>query len=131
MYARGVGKACRRLPSLCEKYSGNSGSPEFEASPCSPADEKSGTKSGRSGAEVRNGGRRAATIRVMFSPENTEGFTAADLVLLNRAVRLLMQDGIPESNAHDLVTNNWRGDGTDSVASLATVRTPHVRIPGV
>jgi hypothetical protein len=43
----------------------------------------------------------------MFTAENTEGFSDSDLV-----------------------TNNWRGDGADTVASLAAVRTPHLRIPG-
>ncbi len=66
----------------------------------------------------------------MFTADNTEGFTSDDLDLLNRAVRLLMEDGIEENNAVDIVNDNWTGNG-DTVASLAKIRTPHLRMPGM
>jgi len=65
----------------------------------------------------------------MFTTDNTSGFSQADCDLMNRAVRLLIQDGIDEKNACDIVNNNWCEDG-NTVASLATVRTPHLRMPG-
>lgn len=65
----------------------------------------------------------------MFTIDNTEGFTQADLDLMNRAVRLLMEDGLDEKNAADIVNNNWQESG-NTVASLAMVRTPHLRMPG-
>lgn len=66
----------------------------------------------------------------MFTLDNTEGFDQAELDLMNRALRLLVEDGIDEKNASDIVNNNWRGGGVDTVASLATVSTPHIRMPG-
>lgn len=69
------------------------------------------------------------TLTRMFTADNTEGFTDAELELLNRALRLLMQDGIDESNASDIVTDNYRGDGTDTAQTLAMVRTPHTWHP--
>jgi hypothetical protein len=65
----------------------------------------------------------------MFTQDNTEGLTDADLGLMNRAIRLLMEDGIDEKNAADIVNNNWRESG-NTIASLATVRTPHISING-
>lgn len=65
----------------------------------------------------------------MFNADNTSGFTGPDLDLMNRALRLLIEDGIDESNASSIVSNNWQESG-NTVASLATVRTPHLRMPG-
>ena len=65
----------------------------------------------------------------MLNTTNTSGFSQADLELLNRAVRLLVEDGIDESNAADIVCNNWRQSG-NTVATLALVRTPHLHLPG-
>lgn len=54
----------------------------------------------------------------MFNMHNTEGFSQADLDLMNAAVTQLMNDGIGEKNAGDIVNNNWRPTG-NTVASLA------------
>ena len=54
----------------------------------------------------------------MFTLDNTEGFTPANLTLLNAALAKLMERGIEESNAADLVNNNWTGDG-DTIESLS------------
>ena len=43
----------------------------------------------------------------MFTLNNTNGFTESDCVLLNQAVQLLIERGIDESNASDIVNNNW------------------------
>lgn len=53
----------------------------------------------------------------MFTMDNTEGFTQADLELLNEALELLMADGIDESNASAIVNNNWIPEG-NTVESL-------------
>jgi hypothetical protein len=65
----------------------------------------------------------------MFTLDNTSGFSQADLDLMNRALRLLIEDGVEESNAADIVNNNWQESG-NTVVSLAAVRTPHLRLPG-
>ncbi len=54
----------------------------------------------------------------MFTLDNTNGFTQRDIDLMNRAVRLLMEDGIEEKSAMDAVNNNWNVDGVNTVASL-------------
>lgn len=54
----------------------------------------------------------------MFTLDNTEGFTPANLIVLNAALAKLMERGIEESNASDIVNNNWTGDG-DTVESLS------------
>jgi hypothetical protein len=54
----------------------------------------------------------------MFTLENTEGFTQEQIDLMNRAVRLLMQDGIEENSANDIVNNNFNPDGPNTVATL-------------
>ncbi|MGE0521263.1 MAG: hypothetical protein AB7F22_25575 [Reyranella sp.] len=56
----------------------------------------------------------------MFTHENTAGFSTADLRLLNRALATLIERGIDESNAADIVTNNWQPAG-NSVDSLTRV----------
>lgn len=56
----------------------------------------------------------------MFTLDTTEGFTASDLELMNAAVEKLMARGIEESNACDIVHNNWTGD-SDTVESLSKV----------
>jgi len=53
----------------------------------------------------------------MFTMENTQGFTQADLNLLNEALAQLVADGIDEKNASDIINNNWRADG-NTVESL-------------
>lgn len=47
----------------------------------------------------------------MFTFDNTDGYTQADLDLMNEALEVLMAAGIRESNASDLITNNWRETG--------------------
>lgn len=53
----------------------------------------------------------------MFRMNNTQGFTQADLDLMNEALEILLADGIDESNASDIVNNNWLPDG-NTVESL-------------
>lgn len=47
----------------------------------------------------------------MFTMDNTEGFTSDDLDLMNEALDILVADGIDESNASDIINNNWMPDG--------------------
>lgn len=54
----------------------------------------------------------------MFTLENTEGFGAANIELMNKAVAKLMGRGIEESNAQDIVNDNWVGSG-DTLESLS------------
>jgi hypothetical protein len=54
----------------------------------------------------------------MFATDNTEGFTQDDLDLMNEALAALVQQGIDESNASDIVNNNWQVDGGNTVESL-------------
>lgn len=56
----------------------------------------------------------------MFTPDNSTGFTDADFPLLNAAVAKLMARGVEESNACDIVGNNWREDG-NTIESLSRV----------
>lgn len=53
----------------------------------------------------------------MFTAANTEGFTAADLELMNTAAAALIAQGVEESNAADIVNNNWMPEG-NTVESL-------------
>ena len=53
----------------------------------------------------------------MFNLDNTSGFTQADCDLMNQAVAVLMESGIDESNASDIVNNNWQESG-NTVESL-------------
>lgn len=55
----------------------------------------------------------------MFTKENTEGFNDRDLALLNAALETLMahNPGMDESNACDIVNNNWR-ESDNTVESL-------------
>lgn len=53
----------------------------------------------------------------MFTLDNTNGFTQGDCDLLNRAVAVLVEHGIAESNAGDIVNNNWQLVG-NTVESL-------------
>ncbi len=43
----------------------------------------------------------------MFTLDNTAGFTQADLDLLNQAAAVLIERGVDEKNAADIVNNNW------------------------
>jgi hypothetical protein len=53
----------------------------------------------------------------MFTMDNTTGFTSANLDLMNGALEILMAEGIDESNASDIVNNNWQESG-NTVESL-------------
>ena len=53
----------------------------------------------------------------MFTTENTNGFTSTDLELMNQAVAVLTAQGIDESNAADIVNNNWQPSG-NTIESL-------------
>lgn len=54
----------------------------------------------------------------MLNLDNTKGFTQADCDLMNQAVAVLMERGIDESNAVDIVNNNWQESG-NTLKSLA------------
>lgn len=47
----------------------------------------------------------------MFTTENTSGFTASDLELMNEALEILIANGMDEKNASDIVNNNWQENG--------------------
>jgi hypothetical protein len=53
----------------------------------------------------------------MFTMDSTEGFTQADLDLMNEALDVLTSQGIEESNASDIINNNWQETG-NTVESL-------------
>lgn len=53
----------------------------------------------------------------MFTMDNTQGFTQSDLDLMNKALEILMADGMDESNASDIINNNWQESG-NTVDSL-------------
>ena len=53
----------------------------------------------------------------MFTMDNTDGFQLADLDLMNNALAVLVARGIEESNASDIINNNWMPDG-NTVESL-------------
>lgn len=53
----------------------------------------------------------------MFTMENTQGFSQSDLDLLNEAAGVLIAQGVDESNACDIVNNNWAESG-NTVESL-------------
>ncbi len=52
-----------------------------------------------------------------FNLDDTSGFTQAECDLLNQAVAVLMERGIDESNACDIVNNNWQ-ESDNTVESL-------------
>jgi len=53
----------------------------------------------------------------MFTTENTTGFTADDLSLMNLALEILINDGMDEKNAIDHINNRWRENG-NTIATL-------------
>lgn len=53
----------------------------------------------------------------MFTMDNTQDFTQSDLDLMNKALEILMADGMDESNASDIINNNWQESG-NTVDSL-------------
>ena len=57
----------------------------------------------------------------MFNINNTSGFSQDDLVMLNRAMQILVESGVDESNAADIVNNNWEPTG-NTVGSLTRTR---------
>ena len=58
----------------------------------------------------------------MFNTNNTSGFSQDDIALLNEALEIMMENGIAESNAADIVNNNW--DETENTVESLT-RTHH------
>lgn len=56
----------------------------------------------------------------MFTIENTNGFNQSEIDLMNQAARILMERGIEESGACDIVNNNWQESG-NTVESLTRV----------
>ena len=52
----------------------------------------------------------------MFTSDNTEGFTAADLNIMNEALEILIAGGMDEKNASDRINNNWQPDGNTVTA---------------
>lgn len=56
----------------------------------------------------------------MLTTENTDGFSGDDLELLNAAVAVLVARGIDESNAGDIVNNNWQRSG-NTVETLTRI----------
>ena len=52
----------------------------------------------------------------MFTMQNTDGFTEAQLEILNAALSIVQQahPGMDESNASDLINNAWIGEETAS-----------------
>jgi hypothetical protein len=53
----------------------------------------------------------------MFTTENTQGFSAQDLELMNQALDLLIADGVESSNSSDIINNNWQPSG-NTIESL-------------
>ena len=53
----------------------------------------------------------------MFNSNNTSGFSQDDIALLNEALEIMMENGIDDSNAADIVNNNWEPTG-NTVESL-------------
>lgn len=43
----------------------------------------------------------------MFTMDNTEGFTAAELATLNAALKIRMDRGEDEKSARDIINNRW------------------------
>lgn len=57
----------------------------------------------------------------MFDLNNTEGFSQDDIILLNTAMKTIMESGVDESNAADIVNNNWE-ETENTVDSLTRTR---------
>ena len=53
----------------------------------------------------------------MFNTNNTSGSSQDDIALPNEALEIMMENGIAESNAADIITNNWEPTG-NTVDSL-------------
>jgi len=47
----------------------------------------------------------------MFTTDNTTGFSQEDLDLMNEALGVLVAEGLDESNASDIINNNWQSTG--------------------
>jgi hypothetical protein len=54
----------------------------------------------------------------MFNLDNTAGFTQSQCDLMNDAIVVLTRLGVDESNASDIVNNNWDVDGNNTIESL-------------
>jgi len=62
----------------------------------------------------------------MFTIDNTEGFSASQLVLLNAALDKLIAAGWEEKSASDHIINNWLVSG-NTVESLTGPEIPGPR----
>ena len=56
----------------------------------------------------------------MFNLDNTAGFTQSDCDLLNLAASVLVDRGMEDKNAFDIVNNNWKefGNTVESLIAL-------------
>jgi hypothetical protein len=54
----------------------------------------------------------------MFNLDNVAGFTQSQCDLMNDAIVVLTRLGVDESNASDIVNNNWDVDGNNTIESL-------------
>jgi hypothetical protein len=43
----------------------------------------------------------------MFTMNNTEGFSTADLAVMNAAFTILVDSGMDEKTAHNFICNRW------------------------
>ena len=57
----------------------------------------------------------------MFTLNNTEGFSEQDLVLLNTSLEVVLKNNpdMEVYSASDIVTNNWRQEGGNTVETLS------------
>lgn len=55
----------------------------------------------------------------MFTLDNTDDFTPADIVLLNATLEKLIADGWEEKTAADHITNKWSTSNENTVESLS------------
>lgn len=56
----------------------------------------------------------------MFTLDTTEGFTQDQIDLMNKAVHRLMEAGIEEKSACDIVNNNFNTEGNNTIATLTS-----------
>jgi len=58
----------------------------------------------------------------MWTMDNTEGFTQAQLDIINEARSLIDVDGIDESNIDDAINNAWVDQATASELAAAVMK---------
>lgn len=57
----------------------------------------------------------------MFKQDNTQGFSDAELALMNQALEQLMAKGWPKDGASDLINNNFKTESENTIESLTRV----------